>query len=1149
MTNLYTKTFILNKFLFFSELSNSIYISSPNIKNFSSSACCLIFKKGVKSYDSEFLLEGFDPNDLNSCSNSINNFLDILDDGKIYTVLCVMNSINDDGRVVSKTITSESLKLDKTSNANVLSSILLQDIQNALFKYGVSDEFTLALRYREWVDEFTYKDKFVDIKKAVNDVLLDKMRKIDFNEFQSIDKRLNTLKFNSGYDLPRLDYGKFVNKELLDNFDFNIINDYNLSVIDPFDTPNEFSIFEDNRGITYHTIDIDNNKTFVQTYYPNQLGSKIKGNSWVDVTLDDKTLPENWFKRYFKDYSILYDVNGNEIAREGKYSVNFLRQTEQENQYNNKFITYDFETYTDNENNSFVYCAAFYDGTELKTYYLSDYASSSDLVLAMINDLLIKKYHGYVAYAHNGSNFDSIFLIDVLLKNSDNFNVNMVDKGLGEFISVKVSSKYSGKNARNVHISFYDSKLLISGSLSDILRDFNCKTQKTYYPYIFVNNSNLDYIGNKPDIKYFNINETEYNLIPNDNWNLREETIKYISNDVIGLHEALSKYSKEIFDNFCINIINHKTFSSLSWDIFLSNFFDSNTYQVPILKDTIDKDIRKAYYGGITEVYKPILINGAKLDKNSHYAESMLEDMPTGSPVFSNDKNIDNYFGFVYCKIKAPNESLLKNPILPVYMNGIGTIYPRGEWFAWYFSEEVKNARENYFYRVEAICGYKFERSSDLFKNYIDFFYNLKEKATLEENMIQRNIAKNSLVSIFGKAGQKKIEYKVKALSNEDFLKLDKERDIHYSYNFGEKVLVRYGEYLQPKILKALSIKSRYSIDSGESYSFSYSSSVAISAAVTAYGRMKMIPFINNPENPCVSIATDCVHLQYPLNAELINNKLGGFKLEAKINIGLYPSTNTYYINGINEKGNNVEICKSRGLGKDNIGNYILNIYDYISLIMGLPVTKFKTEFSKDLNKGTVKIFNQKKTLSGKLNNRIKLFLENGTWYDTKPLTIGIDENNKNIIIENKSDKLTQYHLIKYQEDSKNFLIKYVENSKNSLIKYEEDTKNSLIKYQKDSKNSLINIVENNNNSKIARLNELRKEMDSILNYLEYIAFDKNKDARRAEIIIEIRQLEKETGNYIRQVRADSEWDSNWGWDAEQNTTLLDIEEKPTKDE
>jgi hypothetical protein len=138
--------------------------------------------------------------------------------------------------------------------------------------------------------------------------------------------------------------------------------------------------------------------------------------------------------------------------------------------------------------------------------------------------------------------------------------------------------------------------------------------------------------------------------------------------------------------------------------------------------------------------------------------------------------------------------------------------------------------------------------------------------------MVQRNIAKNSLVSIFGKAGQKKIEFKVKALSNEEFSKLDKERDIHYSYNFGDKVLVRYGEYLQPKILKALSIKSRYSIDSGENYSFSYSSSVAISAAVTAYGRMKMIPFINNPENPCVSIATDCVHLQYPLNAELIIN-------------------------------------------------------------------------------------------------------------------------------------------------------------------------------------------------------------------------------------------------------------------------------------
>ncbi|KAG0232893.1 hypothetical protein BGX31_005002, partial [Mortierella sp. GBA43] len=38
----------------------------------------------------------------------------------------------------------------------------------------------------------------------------------------------------------------------------------------------DFSVFEDNRGIAYHTIPIDENKTFVQSYYPNQLGAKIK---------------------------------------------------------------------------------------------------------------------------------------------------------------------------------------------------------------------------------------------------------------------------------------------------------------------------------------------------------------------------------------------------------------------------------------------------------------------------------------------------------------------------------------------------------------------------------------------------------------------------------------------------------------------------------------------------------------------------------------------------------------------------------------------------------------------------------------------------------------------------------------------------------
>lgn len=90
----------------------------------------------------------------------------------------------------------------------------------------------------------------------------------------------------------------------------------------------------------------------------------------------------------------------------------------------------------------------------------------------MLNDLLIKKHHNYIVYAHNGSNFDTYPLIDVLLRNSNKYNVSMVDKDMGSFISVKVSTKLREKGP-SISINFYDSNLLITGSLKNILKDFN----------------------------------------------------------------------------------------------------------------------------------------------------------------------------------------------------------------------------------------------------------------------------------------------------------------------------------------------------------------------------------------------------------------------------------------------------------------------------------------------------------------------------------------------------------------------------------------------------------------------------------------------------------------------------------------------------
>jgi len=72
---------------------------------------------------------------------------------------------------------------------------------------------------------------------------------------------------------------------------------------------------------------------------------------------------------------------------------------------------------------------------------------------------------------------------------------------------------------------------------------------------------------------------------------------------------------------------------------------------------TLYKDIRSAYYGGITEVIVPHVKDGSAYDVNSIYPSVMADiKMPIGEPILKDSKNLDDYYGFCYAKIKTNNQ-------------------------------------------------------------------------------------------------------------------------------------------------------------------------------------------------------------------------------------------------------------------------------------------------------------------------------------------------------------------------------------------------------------------------------------------------------------------------------------------------------------
>jgi hypothetical protein len=83
---------------------------------------------------------------------------------------------------------------------------------------------------------------------------------------------------------------------------------------------------------------------------------------------------------------------------------------------------------------------------------------------------------------------------------------------------------------------------------------------------------------------------------------------------------------------------------------------------------------------------------------------------------------------------------------------------------------------------------------------------------------------------------------------------------------------------------------------------------VAISAAITAYGRILIYQYKRIPGNDCYYTVTDYVFLAEPLDSKFRGNDIGQMKLEAKIKKAVF----VYYKLDANIDDNNNTIFRLR---------------------------------------------------------------------------------------------------------------------------------------------------------------------------------------------------------------------------------------------
>ena len=669
-------------------------------------------------------------------------------------------------------------------------------------------------------------------------------------------------------------------------------------------------------------------------------------------------------KNNLKNKEIIFKyLDGKVIFKSVKKNLKFIDKINKDADLKDRFITMDLESRVIDGIMS-VYSCSIYDGTQINSYYLKNYNSIDEMLKSAIQSILLRKYRGLNIYLHNFSNFDVIFLLNILSELSNN-NINLIIND-NNFISLNLKFK------NNYYVKFRDSYLLLPSSLKKLSKYFAVE-EKGIFPYKFVNDKkvSLDYVGEVPGFNYFdNITLLEYNDYCNSfnkNWSLEKETVKYCERDVTSLHSLIQRFNLLIFRLTGVNAIKYPTLPSLSFAIYRANFLE-NDYKISKLQGEIYNFIMKGYYGGAVDVYKPKLMTGKiyRYDVNSLYPFVMHNfDMPVGNPkYFEGDifKFENDPFGFFEVEVESPK--YLKHPIL-LYRSDkefdYRSIAPLGKWKGVYFSEEIKNAI-NYGYKFKVIRGYTFDRKN-IFKNYVEMFFNLKQQSDKKDPMY--TISKLLLNSLYGKFGMCPNKPEHKIVNSCDLSNLASKVDIlSFLPLKNDRVFITFNK----------------SNDVEDDFKNSLNINVSIAAAVTAYGRIHMSKFKNSKEFDLYYSDTDSIDISKPLDNKYVGKELGQMKLEYTFKDAIYLAPKVY---GCINSENNEEIIRIKGSKKKVPFNdlKLLLKKDEKYLIS-------QEKWYKDLSNGQIKINNEIYTLMVTSNKREAIYDNNNYLIDTRPFII-----------------------------------------------------------------------------------------------------------------------------------------------------------------
>lgn len=347
-------------------------------------------------------------------------------------------------------------------------------------------------------------------------------------------------------------------------------------------------------------------------------------------------------------------------------------------------------------------------------------------------------------YFHN-LKFDGEFIIHYLLThgfvhvNEKKLGVNQfstIISDLNVFYCIKVRFK------EEVIISFFDSLKLLNFSVEEVAKAFNLSIKKL---------------------------EIDYKAKREKGHKITDEEKEYLKHDVMIMSLALEK----MFEMK----ITRMTIASNAMNFF-KDTISKKRFEEWFKPPLYDKDLRQAYKGGFTylnEIYRGKEVKeGIVLDVNSLYPSVMYySPMPYGEGIYFDGKYIPDklynlYIQNITCQFRIKKDMIptiqIKNNLSFVPTEYLSS--SNGESINLTLTNvDLKLFLEHYdIYDVSYNWGWKYKSSTKIFKRYIDYWNELKVKATKEGNKPLRTIAKLMLNSLYGKfaaspEGRSKIPY------------------------------------------------------------------------------------------------------------------------------------------------------------------------------------------------------------------------------------------------------------------------------------------------------------------------------------------------------------------------------------------------------